>query len=721
MLSDVRVVELAGGTAAMIAALLLGEAGANVTRIEAVPGAIDADPILALRNRGKHILAADPATPEGRDTMAGLLARADILIHDYTPEQARAIGIDAATLEARFPQLIAVAIGAYPAPHAKAEMAVRDSLALGDAGVLYEQAPIGRDGPAYLRLPLGSWTAAYLAAVGASARLLARDRGAGAHAISTSLVQGALTCMTMYWYRAETPSQSLIDGLPKASEASLFECGDGRWIHMLTNADHVPLMKAALDALPEAEREPVPPTTTIRRLFPLLPANRKALMTRPAQEWLNAFWAADIAAQPVLPMGALYSDPQLLEQGMIVERDDPVLGATRQPASPFIVRTSAVTEPQPVPPPRGAGGNRPLEGVKIIDLGNFLAGPFAMLLAADLGADVIKVEATTGDQMRWIDWGFNACQRGKRALALQLKDPRAKPVMERLIAWADVAHHNLRMPAATKLGLSYDALRAINPALIYCHVNSYGTTGPRKDWPGYDQLFQAMSGWEAESGGAGNRPSWLRFGMMDHLCAMSSLQATLNALRNRDRTGEGAFVSASLLGAAAFTAETIALADGGLTPFARLNGAQTGISERDRLYACADGWVAVLAEDDAAWERMIATLDGQPLDMALGRLSAQEAIAFLHHNGCLADIVRERGAAGFFDDPANRACGLVAAYDHPRFGLLEQAGSFWHFGDQPSVMDRAPPVLGQHSDEILAMLDFSPSEIGTLRDAGVVV
>ena len=161
------------------------------------------------------------------------------------------------------------------------------------------------------------------------------------------------------------------------------------------------------------------------------------------------------------------------------------------------------------------------------------------MLLADLGADVVKVEATTGDKMRHVQRVFAAVPAGKRGVALDLKSPAARPALEALVRWADVVHHNLRMPAARRLGLDYESIRAINPEIIFCHASSYGPEGERADWPGYDQLFQAAAGWEVLGGGEGNDPMWFRFGFMDHLCAMASTVATLLAVWHRDRTGHG--------------------------------------------------------------------------------------------------------------------------------------------------------------------------------------
>ena len=146
------------------------------------------------------------------------------------------------------------------------------------------------------------------------------------------------------------------------------------------------------------------------------------------------------------------------------------------------------------------------------------------MLLADLGADVIKLESSTGDQMRGVEWSFVGCQRGKRSVAHRPEvAARRGPRSKRSIRWADIVHHNLRMPAAHRLGVDYESVKAVNPDIVYCHTSSYGPRGPRADWPGYDQLFQSSCGWEVAGAGEGNPPMWHRLGFMDHQCALSSV------------------------------------------------------------------------------------------------------------------------------------------------------------------------------------------------------
>ena len=191
----------------------------------------------------------------------------------------------------------------------------------------------------------------------------------------------------------------------------------------------------------------------------------------------------------------------------------------------------------------------PLEGVKVVDAGAFLAGPLGPMLLSDLGADVVKVEPPGGEGMRWVEWSFFGCQRGKRGVALDLKARRRGRARR-----ADRRRRHLPPQPAHARGaaprLDEESVRAVNPDIVYCHTSSYGPVGPRGDWPGYDQLFQASCGWEVAGVGEGNPPMWHRFGFMDHMCAMGSVIADAaralpprphrsDALRGRVAAGRG--------------------------------------------------------------------------------------------------------------------------------------------------------------------------------------
>jgi crotonobetainyl-CoA:carnitine CoA-transferase CaiB-like acyl-CoA transferase len=363
--------------------------------------------------------------------------------------------------------------------------------------------------------------------------------------------------------------------------------------------------------------------------------------------------------------------------------------------------------------------------LKVLDFGNFLAGPLAPMLMADLGADVIKLETTTGDMMRHVERVFAGCQRGKRDIALDLKKPESREILERIVGWADVIHHNIRMPAAIKLGIDEPTLRKINPKMVYCHTSSYGPIGPRKDWPGYDQLFQSSCGWEYEGAGEGNPPMWHRFGMMDHQCAMASVVATLLGVMRRDETGEGQTVSASLLGAALLTtSETLVLPDGKLAPYPRLDNRQTGVSPTDRIYQLADGWIAVVARTTEQVDALCRVAGATTLEAVEAKFAGRECastLSELEQAGVPCEPVRLDQTQEFLFGDATTSAGLVASYDHLAYGRMRQVGGLWDFGDLQLTLDTPPPILGQNSAAIMRELGFTEDHIRSLAESGAVV
>ncbi len=735
LLSHVRILDMAQGRAGALAAMLLAEAGAQVVRLEPVGGDADrAEPGWAVRNRSKWSLELDTAAASGQAQFEALLPRSDILITDQLD------GAAIADIVARFPHLIVTRVGAWPIGHPSGNMDVDELLAMADCGACDEQPALTRDGPAYLRFPLGENAAAYLAAIGTAARLIERERTGGGGLVDTSLVQGALTSLSMFWSRAEHSTPSLDSGYRKGNKPLLFECADGGWMHVMSSPDATPTMAAALEDYGMEAREAAAVGWPKTPVMPNCGVNALIFRTKPRDYWLNELWAHDVSVQPVLPLGDLYGDEQAKLNGYVVEVDDAQAGAMLQPGSPLhIVPEACVRRPAPdlddgrtvvdaweprVPGSGDANPGLPLAGVKILDLGNFLAGPFATMILASMGAEVVKLEAASGDPMRRVEWAFTGCQAGKRSLALDLKAPDSRAVLARAIEWADVVHHNLRMPAARRLGLDYEAVAAVNPDIVYCHISSYGPQGPRKDWPGFDQLFQAATGWEIEGAGAGNPPMWYRFGFLDHHCALASTLATLLALHGRQRTGLGSAVGASLLSAAMFTLhDTPAAADGAMLPYPRLDHAQLGVSEQRRLFQCDDGWVAVVTEAPGSHACFLAALTANDIAAAEARVStlpAAAVIAIAIAAGGTAALAREDNRLAFLDDPANREAGLVQTRAHPSYGRFEQVGGFLYFGG-PHGDSLPPPLLGQHSAAILTELGFEYDDIMRMTADGLVI
>ena len=192
-----------------------------------------------------------------------------------------------------------------------------------------------------------------------------------------------------------------------------------------------------------------------------------------------------------------------------------------------------------------ADARTPLEGVRVVDLTSYIAGSYAATMLADLGADVVKVESLEGDSFRELP-GFFAWNRGKRSIALNLKAPEGRAVVERLARDADVVMENMRPGVAERLGVGDAALRALNPRLVYCSTTAFGSSGPYADRPGFDPLLQGLAGIMALQG-FGGPPQYIRIAVVDYYAAALTAQAVLAALFVRERTGVGQKVETSLL------------------------------------------------------------------------------------------------------------------------------------------------------------------------------
>ncbi len=390
----------------------------------------------------------------------------------------------------------------------------------------------------------------------------------------------------------------------------------------------------------------------------------------------------------------------------------------------------------------------PLEGIRVIDFGQYLAGPFGPMLLADLGADVIKVEPTRGDGMRGTVIGsFMGCQRGKRDIALDLKQPDGVRLALELVATADMVHHNMTLGTADRLGVGYEHCKAVRPDILYCNTFMYGTVGPLAHLGGLDPLAQAAAGIEWEQGpvAEGNPPLWYRYGQGDVAAAMPSVTALLIALYHRNRTGQGQFMWASLFhGSMLYTADSWLAADGTPSPRPMLDREQLGLDALYRLYETQDGWLQLAAVREEHWPALCRVLrqpslaDDPRFADAGARcehrpeLTAILAEAFmgdlatnwrrmLQEAGVPAEISVDTwdGETILFDDELVRL-GLVTEYQHPLLGRVRQFGNLITFSETPGKQERASPMVGQHTQEILAELGYDDASVKDYRARGVV-
>ena len=400
--------------------------------------------------------------------------------------------------------------------------------------------------------------------------------------------------------------------------------------------------------------------------------------------------------------------------------------------------------------PAGSPGPGPLTGIRVLDLTRALSGPFATMILGDLGADVIKVEDTRhGDDTR--QWGppfqgedasyFLSVNRNKRSLSLNLKAPEGREIGQRLARSSDILMENFRPGTAARLGLGYDELSGQNPRLIYASVSGYGQTGPDASLPGYNAVAQALSGMMSINGEPDGEPVRASPSLADVGAGMWALIGILSALHARDATGRGQLVDVSLLDGqvAWLTYAASRYFATGETP-ARHGSAHESLVPY-QVFPTADDPLMVAVGNDSLWRRFSAATgldelaDDPRYAASADRLRNQDTLIpiitrALAARGC-AEWTGVLAQAGVPAGPVNTvpaalahpqvtAREMVVEVEHPAAGTIRMLGTPLKLSAQPASIRRPPPLLGQHTDEILAEAGYPPGRIAELRDAGVI-
>src|SRR2546423_953941 len=395
---------------------------------------------------------------------------------------------------------------------------------------------------------------------------------------------------------------------------------------------------------------------------------------------------------------------------------------------------------------------KPFAGVRILDFTRYLAGPYGTYQLALLGADVVKIESRDGDETRgqlvaareWVERkmppGFLAVNGNKRSLTLDLRRPEAVEVVKRLVATADVVWENFRPGVMDKLGLGYETLSAINARLIYCAVSGFGHSGPERTTAAFDGKLQAMSGIMSITGEPAGGPMRAGFAICDTIGGMTAALAVSSALYQRTHTGKGQFVDVAMLDAAlAFMPGLVSeWMTAGIEQKQIGNGSVSRKPTAGRFQAKGSYLVlAVLTEPQ--WERLMNEI-GRP--DALQDPRFKDWAARTENFPALRDVIESALAR---DDAKTWEARLTAAdvpcssiwkideiVRHPqlesrdvlrtvdsKFGAMRLVGSGFRLAHGSPGIDRPPPTLGEHTEEILGEAGYAPAEIERLRRDGV--
>ena len=392
----------------------------------------------------------------------------------------------------------------------------------------------------------------------------------------------------------------------------------------------------------------------------------------------------------------------------------------------------------------------PLDGIRVLDLTQIMAGPFCTMLLADMGADVIKVEKPNGgDDIRGIgppfingeSSAFLQINRNKRSIVLDLKSEQGVEILLRMVKEADALVQNFRPGTVERLGLGYDDVRALNPALVYCTISGFGATGPYSDRPGFDLVTQGMSGLMSLNGVPGGPPTKLGVPITDLNAGMYGAYGVLCAYIDRLKTGRGQLVDASLLeGGIAYTFwESAIFFVTGDVPVPM--GSAHRLSAPYQAFSTADGYINVGAANQANWERLCNAIDRHDLledplfatnsdrMLNIGELATalQQTFSGERTEHWLEALERAGVPCGpiydlseVYSDPQVQAREMVVEMDHPVAGRIRNIGIPVKLSETPGTVRRPAPTLGEHTDEVLAEFGFSAREIGRFRKSRVV-
>ena len=760
---------------------MLADYGADVIVVEPPDedGRRSTDPAgFSVWNRGKRSVALD--LRRDRADIVRLLGSADLVIESFGPEGGRSLRLGYEDLHPQFPSVVWCSFTAVGLDGPHSDLPPYEPLVHAVAGTMAEQ--LGhRDGPIFESIPFASIGAAHLALIGSLAALYRRSVDGMGRRVETSLLDGALAYMAMYWADSDANPSGQVSTSARSTGydagtrliSQMYRCADGKYLGVGT---------AALGAFGKLMRVMglaalVPPTASLREVaIKLTPDEHRVVReevprlfaSESSRSWERRLVAGDVCAIPVLEPGAIFDDPQTQLNQMVVTVDDPQLGRVEQVAGP--IRFFDAGPPAPLGAPLHGEhtdtvlrsldqqreqflvGNGPVEdtpvldGLRIADLGAFIAGPFSTRLLADLGADVVKVEAPEGEAARGMPRIFRPAQAGKRCLAIDLKDPACRPAVDALLRWADVVHHNLRPRVARDLGLAHDQLRAAHPDVVVGVAPGWGSEGPNADRQSFEPHMSGYAGAAYEVAGRHNDPLY-PICNSDMGNGLIGAVAILIGLLRRAASGDGtSYENCHLNAAMVHMAHVVRRSateghEAEVIGAHRLDPLQYGFSAFERLYRTADGWLCLVVRtsaEAAALEAVVGVrLEWSPvrpvdehgecdeslavmLEDVFAKRTTGEWLAALRRAGVAAVEPVGYNAAAFLRDPENRRTGRVVECADPVEGRVRELSRFVRVMGTPVVAHRLAPSLGADTEELLTSLGYDETSIAELAERGAI-
>jgi crotonobetainyl-CoA:carnitine CoA-transferase CaiB-like acyl-CoA transferase len=785
--AGLNVVEIgAGSIATSLAGMMLADNGARVVKVEPPEGDAlrrQSPSGFLVWNRGKESAVQDLRSEQGRMAARALAERADVLLVGLSAGRAEAWGLGDETLRVANPRLVWCSITGFGPTGPYAALKAYEGVVQAKTGAYSRGIFAWRDGPIFSGAPTASTGAAHLAVSGILAALIARETTGRGQRVDTSLVQGLIPFDYFGIYHVQLaaraaaaggsgPNTAPGGGMTASRYTLCLPTKDGRWIFLSPQQPHQAhalLRAVGLEDTLQEER------------FSRAPFFANA---DDAQEWEDMLWERfraqtwselepQLLAENDLPFELCETSeealdhPQIVANGEVVQIDDPVVGAVREvgPLASFARTPSAVTRSAPAlgehheaidersASVAGGAASAPahaLSGVTIVEFGYFYAMPFGNTLAASLGARVIKLEDASGDPMRHAfggEAGSAKVMEGKESLCIDLKSDEGRAIVHQLVSQADVFVVGFRPGVAERLGIDYATLSAINPRLVYVHAAGYGASGPYSHRPVYANTAMALAGNLVRHAGFWMDPSLSAdFSVVelqtvvaprlrspvdgDSNAAQTACTALMFGVYHQRRTGEGQFLSTSMIGGNVYSYSDDAVTYAGKPPVPASDPEQLGLNALYRLYRTADGWIFLAATNEQERTALTRTLG---IELPDGDDARATALAGVFADRKAEECEEELSAAGvgcaavFADghpafiatDPVMFETGLASEIEHPLYGTIRRHGVPAMLSETPGRV--APGCLrGQHTRAILEELGYDAAAIAALEERKVV-
>ncbi|MYF28498.1 MAG: CoA transferase [Gammaproteobacteria bacterium] len=791
--APLRVLELGGGVSAAYAAKLLGDHGADVVKVEPLAGdptrrlgpfpnaGVDPEKsgtFLAL-NVNKRGVCLDVASREGRSELDRLLGWADILVHNEPRLRAVEIGIDPARLEADFPRLVTLSITPFGIAGPYRDYRATE-LIVANAGGWANFCPGTHPEPEFPPLKVFGHPCAMMAGTAGALVALATAREARCSGVGDTIdlseqdyVASALEAgIPVYSYRGAVlkrfHERGLIPwGIFQAKDKPIFlVCVEQdqweRLVKFMGNPDW-----AALDVFADVGSR----------------AENQDLVHQFVQDFIGDWNAWDlyheaqkqrICFAPVTSYPELAANEHLRARGFFATVDQPGIGPVEHLASPVLTRTgrSAIRRHaprlgehnqevlghvSPRPPGTSTTANRPLHGVRVVDLTWVWAGTYCAMNLAHLGADVIHIESAkrpdlyrrtttsvAGDPPDLNRSGmFNQWNQGKKGVAVDLRSAQGIEIVKDFVRVSDVVTQNFATGVMERLGLGYDVLREINPGIILASISGYGQSGPYRDYIGYGPAASALTGTSDTTGYVGGGPEEVGVSMPDPNAGITGALAIVSALERRDETGAGDHLDVTLFEAsAAYGVEAwMQYALDGTQP-ERLGNRDPHMAPHG-CFPCQgeDEWIAIACASDDEWQTFAALIDptladDERFESLAGRKTNEDALEEAVASWTrtldrwqITALLQSAGIAAFptftckdiVEDPHLNARGYIERLAHPETGSRAHAGIPWRLARRPNGVRFPAPCLGADTEDALRdILGYDEERINALRLADVL-